>query len=184
MPECLEPGCDRSAKHRGLCHKHYERARRNGRLTIKQPKRGWPANLTEQLERQDSGCLYWTGRSGTPGGYGIVHVAPDRDIPVHVAAYELWVGPIPDGFEVDHLCHDPDTCHLSDGCPHRRCVEPTHLLPVPPLANSLRSNSPWAINARKTHCREGHPLPEYTPGERRRCWTCDTARRAQRRYVG
>lgn len=80
--------------------------------------------------------------------------------------YEWFVGPIPEGYEVDHLCRNP--------C----CVRPEHLEAVPPKTNKLRSFSPWANNARKTHCIRGHEFsPENTRVEagRRVCRTCNIA---------
>lgn len=79
---------------------------------------------------------------------------------VHVASYMMFVGPIPEGFHVDHLCHDPAECSLGEDCPHRACVNPAHLEPKLPRDNVLRGGGPSAIHARKTHCKRGH---EFTP---------------------
>jgi hypothetical protein len=68
---------------------------------------------------------------------------------VHRVAYELLVGPIPEGLELDHLCRNT------------RCVNPEHLEPVTGRENLMRAVSSWAAkNAAKTHCPQGHPYDE------------------------
>jgi hypothetical protein len=81
----------------------------------------------------------------------------------HRVAYELAVGPIPPGLQVDHLCRVRD------------CVNPAHLDPVTKRENNLRSKSPFAEAARATHCANSHPFsPENLANEpgRRCCKTC------------
>jgi hypothetical protein len=75
--------------------------------------------------------------------------------------YELMVGPIPDGYDLDHLCHTsaPD-CRQGRRCQHRACCNPAHLEPVTSRENTLRGSSVVALNAAKTHCQRGH---EFTP---------------------
>jgi hypothetical protein len=65
---------------------------------------------------------------------------------VHRASYEFFRGKIPEGLAIDHLCKT------------RSCVKPSHLEPVTPKENNLRSESPTAINSRKTQCLRGHEL--------------------------
>lgn len=60
----------------------------------------------------------------------------------HRVVYELLVGPIPDGLELDHLCRVT------------ACVFPDHLEPVTRLENIRRRR------ASNDHCRNGHL---YTP---------------------
>jgi HNH endonuclease len=97
----------------------------------------------EKLSDQD--CWLWT-ESLTPAGYGRIRIGKRRKRFVHRIAYELLIGPIPEGMTLDHLCRV------------RHCVNPAHLEPVTMRENNLRGVSPWAINARKTHCPKGHPL--------------------------
>jgi hypothetical protein len=108
-------------------------------------------------------CWLWQGHQHNDRGYGRITVAGERWL-VHRLAYTEAVGPIPDGYEVDHLCRNT------------RCVRPSHLEAVPPRVNTLRSDNPPAINARKTVCSRGHALSGSNvyvrPGGRRNCRTC------------
>lgn len=137
-----------------------------------------------------TGCWVWT--AALAGGYGCVGWG-DRIQRAHRVAYELLVGPIPDGLELDHLCHTNDpNCIGGQSCPHRRCVNPSHLEPVTGVVNVLRGQSPHAQAARQTHCVQGH---EFTPQNtrvyvgrgQRVCLTCkraagsETQRRAKDR---
>lgn len=82
----------------------------------------------------------------------------------HRVSYELFVGPIPAGLQIDHLCRNPS------------CVRPDHLEPVTPRENTMRSESWAAHKARQTHCIYGHEFtPENTyrfPDGRRSCRIC------------
>lgn len=114
----------------------------------KRARRG--ASNIERIQfyaRPDSnGCWIWSGCiSGD--GYGVVWVAP-KNRKAHRVAYEEFVGPIPDGLALDHLCRV------------RRCVNPAHLEPVTNRTNSLRGETIAAKHASVTHCPQGH---EYTP---------------------
>jgi hypothetical protein len=86
----------------------------------------------------------------------------------------MFVGPIPDGHEIDHVA--------ARGCRHRDCIEPTHLEPVTRLENCRRVPRP-------THCSSGHPMSgdnlvvqiRRRGYSERRCRTCkNEARRRQR----
>jgi hypothetical protein len=48
----------------------------------------------------------------------------------HRFAYERLVGPIPDDFDIDHLCDR-----------HRNCVNPAHMEPVSKSENARRANA-------------------------------------------
>lgn len=114
-------------------------------------------------------CWVWTGNRHE-AGYGRIMI--DRVLwRAHRAVYEATVGPIPDGLHIDHLCRN------------RACVNPDHLEPVTEQVNILRGVSPHALNARKTHCQEGHPfagdnLLLWADGKRR-CRICMTERNRQ-----
>ena len=126
-------------------------------------KRRSLADRWAALVERGSGCWEWQG-SRTPDGYGRIN-SGGRGVPLpaHRVSYELHVGPIPEGFEIDHLCKNPG------------CVNPAHLEAVTHKENIRRGLSPAALNARKTHCVNGHEFTsENTKIERRgrKCRTC------------
>jgi HNH endonuclease len=91
-------------------------------------------------------CWRWTATI-LRDGYGQFRLN-GKLIKPHRLAYELLVGPIPDGMmTLDHVCRN------------RACVNPYHLEPATNRDNNvLRGIGISATNARKTHCPKGHPL--------------------------
>lgn len=64
-------------------------------------------------------------------GYGNFGISNRNGVVAHRFAYEITIGPL-NGLELDHECHNKDlTCKPGKNCPHRRCVNPSHLLPRP-----------------------------------------------------
>lgn len=90
----------------------------------------------------DSGCLAWGGAS-THNGYGLVTRGDGKMVYVHREVYELLVGAVPPGFEVDHLCGN------------RLCCMTGHLEAVTPQVNSRR-RSGWTHVDGAWFCRAGH----------------------------
>lgn len=112
-----------------------------------------------KVEKTDS-CWLWTGSLHSLG-YARAWVDGTR-VYAHRYAYEETVGPIPDGLDLDHLCRV------------RHCVNPDHLEPVTRAENLRRSPSQVsAVNARKTHCPQGH---EYSGRDKRGWRECRTCR--------
>jgi hypothetical protein len=108
-----------------------------------------------------NGCWEW--KYVNWAGYGGFRY-DGRRMGAHRAAYELLVGPIPDGMDIDHLCRN------------RRCVNPAHLQPVTRSENLSRGEvGRW--NTRKTHCPKGHPYSPANTYHDRRGWRgCRTCR--------
>lgn len=88
--------------------------------------------LEERLNRhldKSGDCWIWTGRL-CHNGYGHVRL-PGTVGRAHRVAYELWVGPIPDGLHLDHV--------EERGCTSRACCNPAHLEPVTQAENNRRA---------------------------------------------
>lgn len=106
-------------------------------------------------------CWEWQGYRSH--GYGHIYSPTHgRILKAHRVAYELFVGPIPAGLHIDHLCRN------------RACVRPDHLEPVTAKENLLRGIGLTARNAAVTHCPKGH---EYTELNTR--WVISNRRRVK-----
>lgn len=118
----------------------------------------------------ERGCWVWQ-KSTLAGGYGQIWVGSRTDGTrrrqvAHRASYEAFVGPVPDGLFLDHLCRN------------RACVNPDHLEPVSTQTNIRRGVAPPAINAAKTHCKRGHEFTlenTYMNQGKRYCRQCRAA---------
>lgn len=125
----------------------------------------------------ENGCWVWQ-RARNSDGYGVMGFE-GRVGSTHRLSYEAFVGDIPVGLELDHLCSN------------RACVRPDHLEPVPHAVN-IRRGRTGQHNAIKTHCPRNHPYSaENTRPDHkitwRRCKQCDReaaqARRERRQLA-
>jgi hypothetical protein len=113
----------------------------------------------------ETGCWDWKGGCVRSNGglYGHFWLGQTH-VRAHRFAFERFVGPIPRGLVMDHLCNNGI------------CVNPAHLRATTHRVNILRGKSPAARNARKTRCARGHPFSEentYRYGENHRgCRLC------------
>lgn len=107
-------------------------------------------------------CWLWKGALND-GGYGRLMVDGHFMARAHRVSYELFIGPIPAGLDLDHLCRV------------RHCVNPYHLEPVTRRENLMRGETIPARNAAKVECPNGHPLSgDYLSRSEpsRRCRIC------------
>lgn len=110
--------------------------------------------LMEKVHRDENGCWIFTGTK-TPGGYGKIAVTRSKPASAHRVSYEQFVGPIPDGMNILHVCDTPS------------CVNPEHL-----RAGTQKEN--WDDARQKGR---NYPSPQQTPNYRYVHWT--TVRRVR-----
>lgn len=97
--------------------------------------------LLERLNRQtevapNGICIVFTGHRNSKGYGELPSRNSGRSRFAHRVAYELLIGPIPDGLQIDHLCRNTS------------CVNVDHLEPVTPAENKRR--------AKRERCPKGH----------------------------
>jgi hypothetical protein len=117
----------------------------------------------------DDGCWLWTGALDR-GGYASLRWRGKRTR-AHRTAYQLFVGELPPGLHVDHLCRA------------RHCVRPDHLEPVTPAEN-IRRGLTGKHQSGRTHCLNGHEYTDantYRYGLSRYCRTCNREQKQRRK---
>jgi hypothetical protein len=121
-----------------------------------------------------SGCWIWTGAIFPMTGYGEMRVN-GKNQGAHRAVYEHFVGKVPQGMWLDHLCRV------------RCCVNPKHLEPVTPRENTMRGDTPARKNFEKIHCKNGHLFSNENvyvrPSGHRTCRICRTESKRKARTL-
>lgn len=99
--------------------------------------------ISQDSSYEGTPCWIWNAYI-LPGGYGRFSSEGQTHY-AHRISFTLFVGEIPEGLTIDHLCR------------MRNCVNPKHLDPVSLRENLMRGQTLMALNASKTHCPQGHP---------------------------
>lgn len=92
-----------------------------------------------------NGCWLWAGIVNREGYARIRVPGWPTKWAIHRVSYEVFVGPIPSGLTIDHLCRKP------------ACINPDHLEPVTMETNIRRGFGIGMLNAAKGSCHCGHP---------------------------
>ena len=115
------------------------------------------ARFMSLVDAQPSGCWVWRGTRGHHE-YGRICLGPYRRgarKPAHRVSYEYFIGSIPEGYVIDHLCRN------------HPCVNPTHLEAVTCKTNVQRGQvgryaRTAEHNAKIAASKRGKPRP-WTP---------------------
>lgn len=105
-------------------------------------------------------CWVWT-RAKNSRGYGAFAVN-GKSRSVHRIVHETFIGPIPEGLTIDHLCRV------------KPCANPGHIEAVTQAENNRRKPASLV-----TECPQGHPYDEENTRlnrGRRNCRECDRIR--------
>lgn len=123
-------------------------ARRSGKARVDIEQRFW-ARVQKAASDDPYGCSEWTGPFIQPRGYGVLGLGGKGAgmVYVHRFAYELLVEPIPEGWHIDHLCHNT------------ACVNPDHMELVTAAENTWRAG-----RARARHTAAATPAA-LSPGD-------------------
>lgn len=182
VPTCVDCGANKLyARDRcNRCYARYKRAlKRTGNYVPLRIEGPIEFRLLAHVTPGWGGCILRT-TGIDQDGYSLIRESQGKTRRAHRVAYEVFVGPIPAGLHLDHLCHTRDLgCPGGPSCLHRRCINPHHLEPVTIQENTLRGG-----NSRKTHCAQGHKFTDantYVDNRgRRTCRACNNA--AVKRY--
>ena len=126
-------------------------------------------NFIAKVSVSPSGCWDWNG-ARIASGYGKFSIrrrtSTGKRTPsfAHRVSHMIFVGPIPEGLTIDHLCKN------------KGCVNPAHLEAVTHLVNLTRSSNRVGQWSYTTHCNHGHertPENTYTsPAGHKNCREC------------
>jgi HNH endonuclease len=128
---------------------------------------------------EKDGCWIWTG--ATNNGYGVFVHERDFVVRSHVWSYEHFVGPVPEGMELAHVCT----------AKRKLCVNWEHVRPMGHAEHMAFDGTSIDLvtgNALKTRCPAGHLYAGgnlyITPEGYRACKICKLEKQRLRRRYG
>ncbi len=122
-------------------------------------------------DRPPGGC--WENPNKKAGKYGTITLENGSQEGCHRVSYRLFVGPIPDGMDIDHVV-----------CNNTRCANWAHLKPATRLENLQRSRAYNMVVAATGVCGEGHSMVDaYVKANGRQCRTCHLVKGAARQHA-
>lgn len=96
----------------------------------------WDRLMSHTAEPENGqACWEHDGRLNKKNGYPVVNIRVSNKVVHHYAhrlVYETIHGPVPEGHEVDHQCHN------------HRCINPDHLQALPIPDNRAKNRKPHA----------------------------------------
>lgn len=135
------------------------------------------SRIKSRINITSSGCWEWQGPK-SHNGYGVLSLPQNlKELlgsRVHRITYQIYVGDIPEGLQLDHLCRN------------RPCVNPQHVEPVTAKENIRRGETGkhnkhrgWLYQRMTTACVHGHPYDEKNTRiykGKKDCRECDRIR--------
>lgn len=135
MIECAVGSCTEEKKSRQWCQRHYAKFYNYGdpEFVPVRTRGAYDRMALRGVDRMGE-CLLFRG-STNRYGYGTLKDITSRNVSgvvlAHRVSYEKWHGDIPEGAQIDHVCHNEalreGLCNGGNSCPHRRCINPAHL---------------------------------------------------------
>lgn len=110
---CKVDDCAEPHKAKGYCIAHYDKLKTYGDPLHETEYRRYDTPTESFAARTEwrGDCLIWTGWK-YPNGYGVITASSGREQLVHRWAWEQVHGPIPEGGEIDHRCHNRACCNV------------------------------------------------------------------------
>ena len=128
---CVIEGCGKKQTTRTWCPMHYQRWRRLGTTDL--TPRTIADRFWAKVQKTET-CWLWTAFVDSLG-YGMIYDGKSRPMYASKLAYQLLVGPVPEGYDVDHRCHV------------HGCVNPAHLQAVTHQKNGENRSGPQSNNS-------------------------------------
>lgn len=108
---CTVDECDKAQHSHGYCRNHARRWKRWGDPNVRRPLKTLEQRFWPKVQVTSAGCWEW---QGSKDKLGYPRFADDSNT-VRMA-YRVWwehnYGPVPEGLELDHICHNHSCVNL------------------------------------------------------------------------